>query len=77
MLFLGYALYHSDYRLWLKASYQSVPPGRPVAVPGSSGFLEIAINGGSARKLLGVKIGSRILCRTNAEGTENAETRRV
>jgi len=47
----------------MATSYQSVPAGQPVAVPGSSGFLEIAINGGSAQKRLGLKIGSRILCR--------------
>ena len=44
----------------LKTSYQSVSSGRPVVVPGSSGFLEVAINGGAAAKLLGLKIGSRI-----------------
>jgi S-adenosylmethionine hydrolase len=30
--------------------YQAVPPGRPVAVPGSSGLLEIALNGASAAR---------------------------
>ncbi len=40
--------------------YQSVPTGRVVAVPGSSGFLEIAVNGGSAAKRLGLKVGDRI-----------------
>ena len=43
--------------------YQSVPTGRPVAVPGSSGFLEIAINGGSAAKSLTLKIGTAISLR--------------
>ena len=32
----------------LRDFYQAVAPGRPVAVPGSSGYLEIAINGGHA-----------------------------
>jgi S-adenosylmethionine hydrolase len=37
--------------------YQSVRTGQAVAVPGSSGFLEIAVNGGSAEETLGLKIG--------------------
>jgi hypothetical protein len=40
--------------------YQSVPPGRPVAVPGSTGLIEIAINGGDAARTLGLRIGSRV-----------------
>ena len=43
-----------------KAFYQSVPTGQAVAVPGSSGFLEIAVNGGSAAKRFRLKIGHRI-----------------
>ena len=44
----------------LQNHYQAVRPGKPVAVPGSSGLLEIAINGGSAEDKLGLKIGTRI-----------------
>lgn len=40
--------------------YQSVPPGKAVAVPGSSGFLEIAINGGSAARSLDLEIGCTV-----------------
>jgi S-adenosylmethionine hydrolase len=40
--------------------YQSVRRGRPVAVPGSSGLLEVAVNGGSAARRLGLRVGSRI-----------------
>jgi len=40
--------------------YQSVPVGKTVAVPGSSGFLEIAINGGSATKSLRLKTGDKL-----------------
>jgi hypothetical protein len=47
----------------LRTFYQSVPPKTPVAIVGSSGFLEIAINGGSAEKLLGVRIGTRVVLR--------------
>ena len=44
----------------IKAFYQSVPKGRPVAVPGSAGFLEIAVNGGSAVKVLRLKVGDHV-----------------
>jgi len=44
----------------VQTCYQSVRNGVPVAVPGSSGLLEIAVNGGSAEKKLGLKIGERI-----------------
>jgi S-adenosylmethionine hydrolase len=43
-------------RLRISAFYQAVPPGRPVGVIGSSGFLEIAVNGGSAAKVLGLRV---------------------
>jgi S-adenosylmethionine hydrolase len=45
----------------LKNSYQAVPSGKLVGVLGSSGFLEIAVNGGSAHERLGLKIGTRII----------------
>jgi len=45
----------------VKSFYQAVPPRSPVAVVGSSGFLEIAVNGGSAEKALGLEVGSRVL----------------
>lgn len=47
----------------VKPYYQSVAAGKPVAVPGSSGFLEIAINGGSAATSLALKIGTVISLR--------------
>jgi S-adenosyl-L-methionine hydrolase (adenosine-forming) len=43
--------------------YQAATPGRPVAVIGSSGFLEIAINGGSAAKTLGLREGAKVRVR--------------
>jgi S-adenosylmethionine hydrolase len=46
------------------AFYQAVPPGRPVAVPGSTGFLEIAVNGGSAAEALKLKVGTLVSVRT-------------
>ncbi len=36
-----------------KQTYADVPPGRPLALIGSDGFLEIAVSCGSAAKLLG------------------------
>jgi S-adenosyl-L-methionine hydrolase (adenosine-forming) len=48
----------------LKAFYQAVPPNSPVALVGSSGFLEIAVNGGSAEKVLGVRLGTRVVFHT-------------
>jgi S-adenosylmethionine hydrolase len=50
-------------RCSLKTCYQAVPVGKPVAVIGSSNFLEIAINGGSAAKRLALKIGSPVTLR--------------
>ena len=43
--------------------YQSVPSGWAVAVLGSSGFLEIAINGGSAAQALSLRVGTRLSLR--------------
>ncbi len=40
--------------------YQAVPAGKPVALLGSSGFLEIAINGGSAAKELSLRTGDKV-----------------
>jgi S-adenosylmethionine hydrolase len=37
--------------------YSAVPVGQPVAVLGSTGLLEIAINGGNAAQRLGLRIG--------------------
>jgi len=45
------------------AFYQSVPTGEAVAVPGSSDFLEIAVNGGSAAKRFRLKVGDRVSVR--------------
>jgi len=47
----------------VKTFYQSVPVGKAVAVPGSSGFLEIAINGGSAAKSLKLEVGTAVIVR--------------
>ena len=45
----------------LKTFYQAVAPKTPVALVGSSGFLEVAMNGGSAAKALSVRVGTRVV----------------
>ena len=65
-------------RVPIESHYQAVPPGRSVAVPGSTGFLEIAINGGSAQRELGTKVGTRIRLRLAAQpGAPNRRARRA
>jgi S-adenosylmethionine hydrolase len=43
--------------------YQQGRPNEPVGLMGSSGFLEIAINGGNAAQLLGLRIGDPVEAR--------------
>ena len=43
--------------------YQAVASNAPVALTGSSGYLEIAVNGGSAEKVLGLRTGYRVVLR--------------
>jgi S-adenosylmethionine hydrolase len=54
--------------------YQSVPARQAVAVAGSSGYLEIAVNGGDASAILGLRAGDPIDVRTV---TSRSETGRV
>jgi hypothetical protein len=49
----------------LMAFYQAVPAKTPVALIGSSGFLEIAVNGGSAARDMGIKVRTRVLLRAD------------
>jgi S-adenosylmethionine hydrolase len=44
----------------LQETYQDVQPGRPLALFGSAGLLEIAVNGGNAQLTLGLKPGDSI-----------------
>ncbi|MFH1038387.1 MAG: SAM hydroxide adenosyltransferase [PVC group bacterium] len=48
------------YSLPLMAVYSSVNDGARLAVWGSCGFLELAVNGGNAARELGLRIGDRI-----------------
>ncbi len=45
----------------LVASYSAAAPGEPVAVPGSSGYLEIACNLGHASQQLGCSVGEKVI----------------
>jgi len=47
-------------RFPLRPFYGAVPPGRPVAVPGSSGFWELAVHGGSAAATYGLQPGDTV-----------------
>ncbi len=40
--------------------YSAVKPGTAAALPGSSGFLEMAVNGGSAATQIGLTVGSKV-----------------
>ncbi len=43
------------------ASYQAVPRGRPLALVGSSGLLELSVRDGSARRRLRARVGSPVV----------------
>jgi len=44
----------------LAQTFAQGQPGEPVAILGSSGFLEIAVNKGNAARLLGVNRGAEV-----------------
>ena len=44
----------------LAQTFAQGPPGEPVAILGSSGFVEIAVNKGNAARLLGVNRGAEV-----------------
>ena len=47
----------------LKRTYWDVAPGKPLALIGSSGLLEIAVRDGSAERDLSVKVGDEVVIR--------------
>ena len=53
--------YAAGRRCELKPCYAAVGPGEPVAVVGSTGFVELAVNGGHAANRLGLRVGSTVL----------------
>ena len=44
----------------LRKFYQEVPAGQPLAIPGSTGYLEIAVNGGNAAQTFSLKLGDPV-----------------
>ncbi len=57
----GVAVFRGRQRLCcVRKFYQAVPPGQAVAVLGSSGFLEIAVNAGRAAEKLKLRVGTRV-----------------
>ena len=48
-------------RMPVKEFYQAVTPGKPVGLLDSSGFLEVAVNGGNAAEQLKISIGDKVL----------------
>jgi S-adenosylmethionine hydrolase len=50
--------------------YQSVPARQAIAVPGSSGYLEIAVNGGNARAILSLQVEDPIEVRAITSQSE-------
>jgi S-adenosyl-L-methionine hydrolase (adenosine-forming) len=44
----------------IKGFYQEVPSGQPLALLGSTGYLEIAVNGANAAQKLGLKLGDAV-----------------
>ena len=47
----------------LSKAYGDVPTGRPLAIEGSSGWIEIAVNRGNAARELGIEVGDRVVAR--------------
>lgn len=45
------------------ACYQAAPAGQPLGIVGSCGLLEVAVNGGSAARSLGLRVGSKVQVR--------------
>jgi S-adenosyl-L-methionine hydrolase (adenosine-forming) len=56
----------ADRRIVVRRTYAEVPPGTPVAVVGSTGFIEVAVRDGNASRLLGLSRGSHVVLRTSS-----------
>jgi S-adenosylmethionine hydrolase len=50
-------------RMAIRKTYAEVAAGSPVAVVGSSGFIEIAVRDGDAARVLGLSRGSAVILR--------------
>jgi S-adenosylmethionine hydrolase len=64
-------------RLPCVSHYQAVATGEAAAVLGSTGLLEIAVNGGSAARQLGLRVGSRVRVWRGEAGGERFATGRL
>jgi S-adenosylmethionine hydrolase len=53
-------------RVAVRHTYSEVSHGEPVAVVGSTGFIEIAVRDGSAARQLGLSCGQKVTLRTSA-----------
>lgn len=56
-------VYYQDRRLPWGQCYADQAPGQPLALIGSHGFLEIAVNGGNAQAFFHSQIGDRLVIR--------------
>lgn len=54
-------------------TYADVPPGTPIALEGSSGFLEIAMNLASASERMGLSVGDPVRLLAEAPAARTAE----
>jgi hypothetical protein len=52
-------------RIAVRRTYAEVAPDTPVAVVGSTGFIEVAVRDGDASRTLGLSRGSRVVLRTS------------
>jgi S-adenosylmethionine hydrolase len=55
----------ADRRITVRRTYAEVAPDTPVALVGSTGFVEVAVRDGNASRTLGLSRGSRVVLRTN------------
>jgi S-adenosyl-L-methionine hydrolase (adenosine-forming) len=60
----------------LAACYQAVPKGQAMGVVGSHGYVEIAVNGGSAHTVLKLKLGTRVTASAITGAPDRATSRR-
>ena len=56
-----YAIYYQNQLLPWAKTYNDQPQGHVLALIGSHGFLEIAVNGGNAQTVLNAQIGDRLM----------------
>jgi len=55
----------ADRQIAVRRTYAEVAPDTPVAVVGSTGFVEVAVRDGNASRTLGLSRGSRVVLRTS------------